>query len=263
MNSTAKVNVKITKSNLEVYRGGQGEPMLILHGGKEVRGWKEFHKNLSAHFEVISPVHPGFSYSERPEWVETIEDLAYFYLDYLDQCELKDVHLVGMDIGGWIAAEMAIRSQGYIKNLILVNSLGIKISPPDVSDIVDTFVLPYDELMDKLWYDKKKGNQMFTDPAVMSEEDLEIFLQNQEAEVLYGWKPFMHNPQLSKHLHRIQVPTLVVWGEAGKIVDVEYGRTFAELIPNARFQVIKQAGHLPHLEQPDLFVKSIREFIET
>src|SRR5438270_616871 len=75
------------------------------------------------------------------------------------------------------------------------------------------------------------------------------------------WEPYMHNPKLKRRLHRIKVPTLVIWGENDGITPLAYGRSYAEHIPSATLAVIAQAGHYPHLEQPDAFLKHLRQFL--
>jgi pimeloyl-ACP methyl ester carboxylesterase len=71
----------------------------------------------------------------------------------------------------------------------------------------------------------------------------------------------MHNPALRRWLHRIAVPTLVLWGESDRIVRPDYGRAFQQAIPGAQFQLVPAAGHYPNLERPDAFVTSVTAFL--
>jgi pimeloyl-ACP methyl ester carboxylesterase len=71
----------------------------------------------------------------------------------------------------------------------------------------------------------------------------------------------MYNPQLKQWLHRIRVPTLVLWGASDRIVTPEYGRRYSGLIPGAEFAVIDEAGHHPELEQPRAFVDRVARFL--
>jgi pimeloyl-ACP methyl ester carboxylesterase len=95
----------------------------------------------------------------------------------------------------------------------------------------------------------------------LDEEQLTTLLRNRQATALFGWKPFLHNPKLRRRLARIDVPTLVVWGESDGWVNVDYGRAFARAIPGARFELVEQAGHFPYLEQPDAFVATLDEWL--
>jgi pimeloyl-ACP methyl ester carboxylesterase len=86
--------------------------------------------------------------------------------------------------------------------------------------------------------------------------------RSRESTGRYAWSPYMHNPKLKGRLHRINVPTLVLWGAADRVVKPEYGRAYAGAIPIARFATIEGAGHFPHLEQPVAFAREVTNFIE-
>src|SRR5262245_37862395 len=86
---------------------GQGAPLLFLHGAGAAGRWLPFHERLAGHFQVHLPCHPGHGGSPAAEWIEHISDLAFHYLDLLDELGLERVHLVGASFGGWIAAELA------------------------------------------------------------------------------------------------------------------------------------------------------------
>ncbi len=97
----------------------------------------------------------------------------------------------------------------------------------------------------------------------MSEADLLPIARSREALARYGWQPYMHDPKLKQRLHRIRVPTLVLWGEADRIVAPSYGQAYAAALPSARFELLARAGHFPHLEAPDRFAASVLAFRET
>ena len=95
----------------------------------------------------------------------------------------------------------------------------------------------------------------------LSEDQLTALLRNRQSTVLFGWKPFLHDPKLRARLRRIDVPTLVVWGDSDGWVNPDYGRAYAAAIPGASFELIRQAGHFPYLEQPDAFVKTLTDWL--
>ena len=94
--------------NITVMRGGAGRPLLFLHGAGGAGTWLPYMADLAARHDVIVPEHPGFGASDTPDWLDTIPDLANFYLDVLDQLDLKNVDLVGHSLGGWIAADLCL-----------------------------------------------------------------------------------------------------------------------------------------------------------
>jgi len=122
--------------NVGLMRGGTGRPLVILHGASGAGTWLPFMRSLADMYDVIVPEHPGFGTSDTPDWLDNIHDLAYFYLDILDQLDLDGIHLVGVSLGGWIAAELAIRSTQRLSSLTLVDAAGIHV--PGIEQI-DTF----------------------------------------------------------------------------------------------------------------------------
>ena len=95
----------------------------------------------------------------------------------------------------------------------------------------------------------------------LADEALLALIRNREAAARLTWRPFMHNPALRRWLHRITVPTLVLWGGSDRIVRPDYGRAFQHAIPGARFQLIPAAGHYAYLERPDAFVAAVTAFL--
>ena len=243
---------------LTYHEFGSGPPILVLHGAGGLPLGAPFLNGLAAHGRVIAPVHPGFGHAPLPDWIDSVDDLAYIYLDFLAALDLRDVTVLGTSLGGWIATEIAVRSTARIARLILGDSVGIKISDRLTRDVVDIFATDPDELTRLGWHDPAKA----PDVAALPDEALEIVARNREASALYLWEPYCHNPKLPRRLHRIDVPTLLLWGESDGIVKPDYGRAFAKLIPGAKFEIIAQAGHVPQLEQPDAFVAAVVRFIE-
>ncbi len=74
---------------------------------------------------MIVPEHPGFGGSAIPPWLDRVSDYANFYLEFLARLELRRVHLVGLSLGGWIAADLAVRDAARLATLTLVDASGI------------------------------------------------------------------------------------------------------------------------------------------
>ena len=117
--------IDIAGISLETEIAGTGPPLLFLHGGDYVAQNRPFLDRLAARFRVVAPRHPGFGHTQRPPWFRSVHDIAYLYLDLLDRLDLKDTVLVGSSLGGWIALEMAVRSQARLGGLVLIDSLGL------------------------------------------------------------------------------------------------------------------------------------------
>src|SRR5689334_24586685 len=98
-------------------RGGSGPPLVFLHGASGHTGWLPVFERLAQRFDVLVPEHPGFGASDDPPWLDRPADLAYFYLDLMAALGLERVHLIGTSLGGWIAAELAIRNTARLASL--------------------------------------------------------------------------------------------------------------------------------------------------
>lgn len=241
---------------LQVVRQGVGSHLLLLHGGDGSQDQLPFFKRLTERFDVIAPVHPGFAGSAIPSHFDNLEDLVYLYLDLLDALDLRDVILVGADMGGWVAAEIAVRNTARLSKLILIDAVGVKPGDRETRDIADIFGLSDVEVVRLLFHDTAKR----LDPAGMNEQDIERLATNRIAHAMYTWTPYMHNPKLRYRLHRIDVPTLLIWGASDGMVNTAYAEAYCAMIPDAELCIIAEAGHFPHIEQPARLFDAVLSF---
>jgi pimeloyl-ACP methyl ester carboxylesterase len=242
---------------LDGFTAGDGPPLLFLHGGDWVAQNRPFLERLSQRWRVTAPRHPGFGASERPDGFRTVHDLAYLYLDWLDRQKGEDVLVVGSSFGGWLALEMAVRSTAGISRLVLIDTLGIKFGSREERDIADIYALPEEEVRRRTFFDPAR---VLPDYAALAEDELLAIARDREATALYGWRPYMHDPGLRQWLHRVRVPTLVLWGEADRIVTPDYGEKLSRALPQSRFETIAAAGHYPQIEQPGEVALRIERF---
>jgi pimeloyl-ACP methyl ester carboxylesterase len=244
---------------IEAFDRGQGRPILFLHPGIGLEGAEPALAALARAGRVIAPSHPGFGTSQIAKGMSTVDDLAYFYLDMLDQLDLRDMLVVGVGLGGWIAAEIAIKDQSRFSHLVMANAIGIKVGDRETRDIVDIWALMFDEYNALAYHDPNVGKRDYK--KLPAAESLAA-ARNREAYARFCWSPYMHNPKLKGRLHRIKVPTLFLWGAADRILSDGYGRAYCAAIPGARFEAIERAGHHPHIEQPDEFASRALAFAE-
>jgi pimeloyl-ACP methyl ester carboxylesterase len=251
--------ISVNGIRIEIMERGQGRPLLFLHPEIGIEASDPVLELLAARTRLIVPTHPGFGSSEVPQSFNTIDDLAYFYLDLMDQLDLADIALVGVSLGGWIAAEIAIKSSARISHLILANPVGIKVGSREQRDIADFFAMTEADFLELAYHDPNVGRR---DYKSLPELQVRNAARNREATARYAWSPFMHDPKLKGRLHHIRMPTLFLWGRSDRVVSEEYGRAYCAAVPGARFECIERAGHFPHLEQPDEFTQKIFAFIE-
>ncbi len=250
--------VQIQDIGLEVERRGGGAPLVLLDDEEGLSRESPVVDELAKSFEVIIPEPPGFGASSRPSWIETMDDISYIMLDFLEEAGIEDATVLGFSLGGWIAAEMATKNTSRISRLALVDPYGIKVGGPWDRDIQDIWFLTKEEVQALKYADPANGDIDYT---VMPDEKLEVVARNRESFARFCWQPYMHNPKLKRRLHRIDVPTLVMWGAADGVVTTGYGKAFAGAIPGARFEVVDDGGHFPHLEQPAAFMDVLGGFL--
>ena len=238
--------------------GKGSRTFLILHGGAGPRSVQSLVQTLSTHNRTIMPIHPGFDNEPRPAHFTSVNDLATAYLALLDHLALSDVVVVGNSVGGWIAAEMASRSPSRVSGIVIINGVGIDTEGTELS-ITNPTTVPPEQRSKLTWHDTSK----FQLPQ--GEAALAHMQRNQQTIGVYASTAhFCYDPTLRGRLSAsggLGVPALVVWGESDRVVTVEYGRRYVEALgKHARLEVVKEAGHLPQLEKPDVTVKLITEF---
>ena len=256
MASETTTVVSLRGVDVPLVRRGSGPPVLVLHGGEGPVDHLPFAEGISGGYELLHPTHPGFDGTPIPEHFDNLQDLIFLYLDLIDSLDLQDAIMLGFSMGGWLATELAVMSTGRFSKLVLVDSVGIKPGGPFDRDIADVFASSAEELVKAAWHDRSLAPSV----ADMTDAELQKVASNRIAHGLYTWEPYMHNPKLKYRLHRIDIPTLLIWGENDGIVTPEYGAALRDLIPGASLTVIPEAGHHPHIEQPDQFAERFLEF---
>jgi pimeloyl-ACP methyl ester carboxylesterase len=234
---------------------GTGQPVLLLHGGAgpmSVVPWAELLARTRP-ARVITPTHPGFMSTPRPDSLTDIRGLARLYAELIQRLDLGPTTVIGNSIGGWIAAELALLAPNLLDKLVLVDAVGIEVPGHPV---VDVFSISLDELSRVSYYDPARFR---IDPSKLTPEQKAVVAGN--FSTLRRYAGNMTDAKLRTRLHGIARPALVVWGEADRVVDREYGRAFADAIPDAKFQLLAGTGHVPQVETPQLLADTVWPFI--
>ncbi len=246
--------LRVRGAELACRHFGSGPPLLMLHGGAGPTPRAPYLDALAAHFEIILPTHPGFYGSPHQKRVSSVDDLAYLYLDLIDDFGLDDLTVMGFSMGGWLALELATKSCARLKQLVLVDAVGVKFTDRETRQFPDIFAMAQDKVAQLMFHDPAR---MAPDFATLSEDELTAFVTNREALIHYVWEPYLHNPRLLGRLHRVTVPVTCIWGDSDGLATPDYGRQLVAALPHARFALIPQAGHAPQLEQPQAFVAAV------
>ena len=251
--------VEVGGSKVHMLTGGSGDPLVIFHGAGGNAGWLRYAQALADHYTVYIPSHPGYHQSERPEWLESITDMASFYSWFMEEQELEGARAIGFSMGGWIAAEIAASTSRPFSKLMLVGSVGIQ---PKEGEITDIFIISPAQVNELLFHDPSQApeyDQLYGETPTREQAD--IAEDNREMAVRLCWKPYMYNPRLSGVLARVKFPTRIVWGREDRLVPVECAELFHQAIPGSDVVIIDGCGHSPQVEKPDEFVKVALEFL--
>ena len=241
---------------LTVTARGEGRPYLVLHGGAGPQSVDGFATLLAAsqQAQVLTPLHPGFGGTPRPEGLATMGGLGQLYVNLLDQLDLDGVTVIGNSIGGWIAAEIAVLNSPRVTAVVLADAAGLQL---DTAPAADFFSLTMDQVAELAYYEPDKFR---IDVDQLPAPAKAAMAANQAALAVYGGSA-MADPTLLGRLPAITAPTLVVWGAADRMIPPEHGLAYTRAIPGAQFQLITEAGHLPQLETPGPLLRLVTEFL--
>jgi len=251
--TTYQVPTSFGEIPVTVTQRGQGRPVLLLHGGAGLDSVAGFAALLAGRLpaQVLTPVHPGFGGTPRPAALDSPRKLGELYRNLLGQLGLTRVTGVGSSVGGWIAVEAALAAPDRFARLILLDAVGLDSAGHPVADY---FSMTLDQVFDVSF---AHPDQYRIDPATLTDEQRAVAAGNRAALEVYGGRS-MADPGLAARLAGITVPTLVVWGEADRMVTPAYGQEFAAAIPGATFRVLPGAGHLPQIEAPEVVLSTVQ-----
>lgn len=227
-----------------VHSIGSGAPLVFLHGTGTFTGFEMAHEWAKRH-TVIIPYHAGFGDSGDAETIDTIEDHVLHYMDLFDQLGLAQFDLVGFSLGGWLAAEFAIRQPHRVRRLVLVAPAGLVVASAPAPGL---FEIAPQELPAYLAHDPAAALRYFPrepDPAFDARLGREVT----------GFAKLIRsdpqgNPKLAHWLHRITMPTLVLWGAADRLRPTAQAEAWKAELPDARVVLVPATGHLVFEETP-------------
>lgn len=254
--------VEVAGKRTRVLVGGEGAPLVYLHGGALDVEWGEAHERLAERRTVWAPAAPGFADSSGLERIDGIFDLALHTVEVLDVLGLERAPLVGVSFGGWVAAEVAALWPARVERLVLCDALGLWLDecPP-----FELFATPPPELAPRLFFDQEHPipamMRAWTPTTPVPESLLLPQLAAMEAMARVGWNPYLHDPKLPERLRRVSAPALVLWGRHDGIVPPPYAERWATLLGNARIGWLEACGHLPPVERPAAFAEAVHGFL--
>ena len=265
--------IEVNRRKVHVLETGSGTPLLYLHGFADIHsikaGWLPFHEKLAERARVIAPAHPGCAQTDENKDIETVEDVVFHYLELLDVLNLDQFDLVGSCVGGWVAAELAVRHPEKIRKLVLIGAAGLLVEGALIGDVFmnaqPEYGSSYASLRGMLFAsaDQPDALEMFPDGKGEIEDEVRRYQMLRFSSRIGFKPPYFYNYSLRNRLHRVSSPALVIWGERDGMVPRAHGETYAQRIPNAKLAVVPGAGHSAQVEKPAETAQLVSQFLST
>jgi pimeloyl-ACP methyl ester carboxylesterase len=227
-----------------VHSAGSGEPVVFFHGAGTIDGF-DFAEPWTEKFRVIVPYHPGFGESGDDATFTSLHDYVMHYLELFDVLKLDTFKLVGLSLGGYLAAKFCSEHGQRVKKLALIAPAGL-IDPKHPP--LDILMVPGDQIPGLLTSDFEVIKRRLPEKPDLDFAGDRYRESGTVARLL--WEHPV-DPKFMRYLHRIKMPTLIVWGDEDKILPVQYTDIWRKHVPHADIKVFKGAGHLVHLEKPE------------
>ena len=239
-----------------VYSGGKGRPVIYLHGGGSWHGFDFAQQWVNEH-EVFAPSHPGWGASaDAPPELDSMAQYQLHYLELFDRMGLRQFDLVGISMGGWMAAEFAVAHPERVRKLVLCCPAGLSSDLPGPPNLGTTLDDMYGFLVNDL---EVLRSHLPSTPEEKALHAQEVARERQSARRFFSaGGPF--NPRLERWLHRMTMPTLLVWSKADKLTPYQRSEKWMKLLPNATLKLVDKAGHIVLDESPEALA-AVTEFL--
>jgi pimeloyl-ACP methyl ester carboxylesterase len=254
--------ITVAGQSTAIRQGGEGPPFVYLHSTlDESFKWFPFFESFAKHFRVLVPTHPGFGISEGFDRIDSIEDMAFHYLELFDALGLEKVILGGVSLGGWIAAEFAVRWPERVDKLWLTDAPGLWVDDQPPGDLFRV-MNDRDQLRHLLFHDPEGYIAKLVIPDHPPEDRMLTAYQSLTVLARLVWeRPY--DPKLAGRLHRIGCPVLLVWGADDRLVTPAYGEAYKKHISQAELKFLSNCGHMPMFEKETEFVDTIVRFCKS
>ena len=251
--------VAVAGAEMQILKGGSGDPLLVLHDESGQPGWLQLHEELAKNYTVYAPSHPGFGVTDRIDWIMNMRDSATWYLWALEDLGLSNLNVLGFSLGGWLAAEMATQNPQMFRKMALAAPAGIL---PPTGEILDMFLIVSKEFITAGFHNPSAAAEFQTVcPDEPTPEQVESWEMAREEACRLSWRPYMHDRSLPHRLGRLKnLPSLIVWGRNDEVVPTSAGEVYNNAIAGSRLVTLENCGHRSDVEKTDELAGLLREF---
>lgn len=256
--SITEETIAVAGAEMQVLKGGSGDPLLILHDELGQPGWLQVHEELARNYTVYAPSLPGFGVTDRLDWVMNVRDISTWLLWALEDMGLSNLNVVGFSLGGWIAAEMATQNPQAFNKMALAAPAGIL---PPTGEILDMFLIVSKEFITAGVHDTAAAQYQAVCPDEPTPEQVEAWETAREEACRLTWRPYMHDRSLPHRLGRLKnLPSLIVWGLNDEVVPPSAAEVYNASIVGSRLVTLENCGHRSDVDKPAELVSHLREF---
>ena len=256
----AEKTIQVFGQKIVYYEAGQGPNVILIHGlGADASSWMMNIAALSEKHHVLALDQIGFGQSSKPLVDYKIGTFVDFLQEFMRVLNIPKASLVGNSLGGWIAADFAARYPAMVEKLVLVDAAGVK-QEGELKLAIDLNPATLEgtrQVLEYIVYDKRWVNDQLV------RQVFEKRLRNSDGytieRVLAG--AFAGNQYLDDKLGSIHAPTLIVWGRNDGLTPLSLGERFQKGIAGAKLIIFEQCGHIPQMEKPAEFNRTLIEFL--
>ncbi len=251
---------RVGETELRVIKGGQGKPLLVLHGELGFPGWLQWLDALAKKRTIWIPLHPGFGKTPMASWIMNVRDLGAFYSRFIREQKLAPVDVIGFSLGGWLAAEMAVANSAQFGKMVLVGAAGLK---PPAGEIMDMFTMTARGYLNANVVDSRTNPEfakLFG--GEQTPEQFEAWEDARAETARIAWAPYMYTQSMPELLANVSgLPTLILWGKQDAVTPLSAGELYHQKIAGSKLTTFDNCGHMPAVEKPADFIKAIESFL--
>lgn len=233
---------------------GSGETIMLLHGlFGALSNFERIIDHFGQRYKVVVPLLPIY---DMPITKLSVKGLLEHVQTFIEFKNYKNIHVLGNSLGGHLALLFALSSQDRIRSLILTGSSGLFEHAFGKQYLKRKNYDSVKEIAQSTFFDPKVATKDMVDEVFHSVND-----RNRGLRLIKTAKSAIrHN--LEKKLHKIKVPTLLVWGKEDRITPLFVGKRFNELITTSTLVTLEKCGHAPMMELPTKFNEVMHSFID-